>query len=270
MGPSTRQVERRAFRSFFAFATGAELIDSNLGLGLKPIKSPMPSVRTPGQAERPALVGACPSLRDAAIIYGLFGTGLRRGELSAIRISEVNLPARIIQVPKSKSGKPRTAVIDERARNAFALWLDDRNHQKPGHDWLRTTDSGDRLGPDGVRMVIRRVSDRSGVKFSSHDARRSGSVAIVLKMSSNRPNNQVSRCSSMSVARQRSVTRPRRKPFSWPVDVSTEVVLTTHLPRLRGPRPRRPRRYSAPPHGFDESSRPAGTAPRRKCCQFGA
>jgi hypothetical protein len=103
-----------------------------------------------------------------------------------------------------RSGRwaPSTRQVARRAFRsffAFALWLDDHNHQKPGHDWLRTTDSGDRLGPDGVRMVIRRVSDRSGVKFSSHDARRSGSVAIVLKMSSNRSNKQVSRCSSMSV-----------------------------------------------------------------------
>jgi hypothetical protein len=37
----------------------------------------------------------------------------------------------------------------------------------------------------------------------------------------------------MSVARPRSATRPRRRPFSWPVDVTTEVVLTTYLPRRR-------------------------------------
>lgn len=174
--PATRQVARRAFRSFFAFAAEAGVMEANPALALKAIKQPLSPVRTPGETERLALVAACESARDAAIIDGLFGTGMRRAELSALRVGDVDIPAGTIFIPKAKSGKPRMAVMDERARRAIAAWIDERDERGPDHDWLWLTRSTARLKPAGVRMVVRRVSVRAGVVFSSHDARRAFAV----------------------------------------------------------------------------------------------
>jgi len=175
--PGTRMVVRRAFRSFFAFATEAGLLDENPAAALKPIKQPMPSVRTPGQPERLALVAACSCVRDVAIIDALFGTGMRRSEIAALKVGDIDVPAATIHIPKSKSGKPRTAVMDERARRAMAAWLEERDRRRPAHDACWTTDEGEQLRPSGLRMVIRRTSVRAGVEFSSHDARRAFAVA---------------------------------------------------------------------------------------------
>lgn len=179
--PGTKQFVRRAFRSFFSFAAEMGVIETNPAAGIKAIKQPMPSVRTPGLSERLALVNACVTTRDVAIIDGLFGTGLRRSELAGMRVGDLDVPAGTIHIPKSKSGKPRTAVIDERARRSFAAWLDERDERNPDNDWLWLTDSSGRLQISGVRMVVRRVSDRAGVEFSSHDARRAFAVAWLAK-----------------------------------------------------------------------------------------
>ncbi len=84
--PATRMYARRAFRSFFRFAVEAGALDEDPAAALKPIKVPTAPVRTPGQAERLALVDACLNVRDIAIVDVLFGTGMRRAELAALTI----------------------------------------------------------------------------------------------------------------------------------------------------------------------------------------
>lgn len=174
--PATKMYARRAFRSFFRFAQEAGAIDEDPAAALKPIKVPTAPVRTPGQAERLALVGACLNVRDVAIVDVLFGTGMRRAELAALTIEDVDVVEGTIDVRKSKNGRPRTAVMDERARRAMATWLDDRALLGPVHDELWLNELGGVLKSSGIRMVLRRISKRSGVVFSSHDARRASQL----------------------------------------------------------------------------------------------
>jgi integrase len=91
---------RRAFRSFFKSALEAGAIDEDPAAALKPIKVPTAPVRTPGQAERLALVDACLNVRDIAIVDLLFGTGMRRAELAALTIDDVDVVEGTIDVRK--------------------------------------------------------------------------------------------------------------------------------------------------------------------------
>jgi integrase len=175
--PATKMYVRRAFRSFFRFALEAGAIDEDPAAALKSIKVPTAPVRTPGQAERLTLVGACLNRRDVAIVDVLFGTGMRRAELAALTIDDVDIVEGTIEIRKSKNGRPRTAVMDERARRATAAWLDERAQLSPVHEELWLNELGGVLKSSGIRMVLRRISKRSGVVFSSHDARRAFAVA---------------------------------------------------------------------------------------------
>jgi len=175
--PATRMYARRAFRSFFRFAVEAGALDEDPAAALKPIKVPTAPVRTPGQVERLALVDACLNVRDIAIVDVLFGTGMRRAELAALTLDDVDVVEGTIEIRKSKNGRPRTAVMDERARRAMAVWLDDRALLSPAHEELWLNELGGPLKSSGIKMVLRRVSKRSGVVFSSHDARRAFAVA---------------------------------------------------------------------------------------------
>ena len=177
---------RRAFRSFFRFAVEAGALDEDPAAALKPIKVPTAPVRTPGQVERLALVDACLNVRDIAIVDVLFGTGMRRAELAALTLDDVDVVEGTIEIRKSKNGRPRTAVMDERARRAMAVWLDDRALLSPAHEELWLNELGGPLKSSGIKMVLRRVSKRSGVVFSSHDARRAFAVAR-LAMGDRRP-----------------------------------------------------------------------------------
>lgn len=174
--PATRMYVRRAFRSFFKFALEHEAVAVDPAQRIKAIKTPVSTVRTPSLEDRLALVRVCETVRDRAIIEMLFGTGMRRGELAALRLDDLNVAERTVQIAKSKNGKPRTAVMDDRAHRALLEWLEERNRNAPDHDWLWTNARGTQLKPDGLKMVARRASVRSNVKFSSHDARRAFAV----------------------------------------------------------------------------------------------
>jgi integrase len=102
---------------------------------------------------------------------------MRRAELAALTIDDVDIVEGTIEIRKSKNGRPRTAVMDERARRATAAWLDERAQLSPVHEELWLNELGGVLKSSGIRMVLRRISKRSGVVFSSHDARRAFAVA---------------------------------------------------------------------------------------------
>jgi integrase len=175
--PSTKMYARRAFRSFFRFALEAGAIDEDPAAAIKPMKVSTPPVRTPGQSERLELVRSCLTVRDVAIVDVLFGTGMRRAELAALSVDDVDIVEGTIEIRQSKAGRPRIAAMDERARRAMAAWLDERAFRRPTHDGVWLKEHGGQLKSSGIKMALRRVSDRSGVEFSSHDARRAFAVA---------------------------------------------------------------------------------------------
>jgi site-specific recombinase XerD len=159
----------------FAFLTDHQVITENHALGLKTVKVPIPTVRTPGQTERLALADACINVRDGAIVDVLFGTGLRRGELAALMLADVAIEAGTVFISTSKNGKSPTAVMDARALSALWDWLAVR--PEAGHDMVWCADEGGPLTGHGLRMAVRWISDRAGIVWSSHHSRRSFAIS---------------------------------------------------------------------------------------------
>ncbi|MFI5418300.1 MAG: tyrosine-type recombinase/integrase [Candidatus Lutacidiplasmatales archaeon] len=118
-----------------------------------------------------SLAEHAPNLRDKALIWVLYETGGRIGEVLALRIGDVertDYGALRLYFPTGKTGR-RTVPIFEAAVPNLLLWL--KNH--PRHDdksaplWSGIQ-AGDRMGePIGYRMafkVLRKAADRAAVK----------------------------------------------------------------------------------------------------------
>lgn len=174
--PATRNFARRAVRSFFKWCVEEGLRDDNPALAVRAVKETVPDCRVADTATRDALVGACQSPRDIAFIEVLFGSGARRGEVCALTIGDINTDDWTIRILKSKTGRPRVAPLDPRARHALLKWLAHREAMRPETEAVWLTPHGQPLKPDGAKMLIRRIADRAGVEFSSHDARRGYAV----------------------------------------------------------------------------------------------
>lgn len=141
-GYSRTTVARRCacLRSFFAYLVDAKVIEKDPAATLSfPVKGRhLPRFLTEKEAE--ALTGQAgrgrfdgrgrggvpgePGLRDSAIIELLYATGMRVGELTGIRLGDINLDTGIIRVV-GKGDRERVVIAGEPAVDALSLYVDE-------------------------------------------------------------------------------------------------------------------------------------------------
>jgi len=133
---------------------------------VKPFKgADAPTVRHLTDAEATRLVNACPPDFRELVTAALL-TGMRYGELAALRASAFNPDTGTVTVATSKSGKPRHVVLTDEGRDFFAqraagkdsrAHLFTRNHM--AKQATRDTPAGRWRGPWGKSHQIRSMRD---------------------------------------------------------------------------------------------------------------
>jgi site-specific recombinase XerD len=174
--PSTVATRYRGLRQFWKWAAERDLTP----------KSPMNSIRKPKVPEHhpdvleeeqiEALRAVTPNgrrssfedRRDRAIIELLLATGLRRSEIAAVKISDVNLDTRIITIPHGKGGKPRMVRFNDAAAEALDRYLFKRERHKYAKYPALWLGWGGSLAASGIRTVLRRRCLAAGVKAYAH------------------------------------------------------------------------------------------------------
>lgn len=115
--------------------------------------------------------------RNLALIALLFLTGLRRSEAAALQWADLDLDEGTLLVRHGKGDKARTvSIAGDMAIQALRVWKsalgDERRYV------FCTIRKGSHLGLDeamsdhGVYDVVKHTEQRSGIRFSPHDARR--------------------------------------------------------------------------------------------------
>lgn len=108
-------------------------------------------------------------LRDAAIFYMLFDTGLRASELLSLNRSDVDQIG-TVTVRHGKGGKDRIVFIGKKSRLALRRYLNARRDELPP---LFLSRYQDRLDYDGLRAIVeRRAAEVHLSKITLHSFRR--------------------------------------------------------------------------------------------------
>jgi len=118
------------------------------------------------------VVKAC-NVRDKAIVLFMVDSGLRRGEVINLHWADVDIQTGLVRVHQGKGRKDRSAVIGAKTRRALLAYrktLADRNGV------LFQTDEGGKFSGNGLMMVFRRLSKRTGINFSAHALRRTFAI----------------------------------------------------------------------------------------------
>jgi integrase len=140
-------------------------------------RAPRGDVEPAGRAldtdEQAALVGACRSERDRAMVLTLLATGLRVSELVALDVADM-LPG-ALTVRSGKGRKPRTVAIGPHVQAALLAHVGNRDGGP-----LFVTRVGERMAVRGVQLVLQTLAKRAGVgHVSPHDLRRSCATTAV-------------------------------------------------------------------------------------------
>jgi len=130
------------------------------------------AVLTPSEVEK---ILATPSathpvgIRDRAVLELLYSTGLRRAELTALMVADLDLKGGFVRVTKGKGGRGRLVPLGERACAAIARYLPIR------HQWARRSQAlSDALwvspqtpfhhiGKVGIYCIVKRNAKRAGL-----------------------------------------------------------------------------------------------------------
>ncbi len=118
-----------------------------------------------------ALLAACTGKTDAetarntAILWLFLESGLRRFELAALKLSDVDRSARTVLVRHGKGDKARVACYGTGTAQALRRWL---RYQGREDGALFTTFLGAGITPSGVSQLIKRVSQAAGVTARPH------------------------------------------------------------------------------------------------------
>jgi len=104
------------------------------------------------------------AFRDYAIMATFIYAGLRRGELLNLKMGDVDIGARTLRVVRGKGNKTRIIPLVEELGEAIADWLEYRRTK--GHDYLFTTNRGNRIYPTRLQIIWKNILNRSGINRS--------------------------------------------------------------------------------------------------------
>ncbi len=101
------------------------------------------------------------ALRNYAMMSMLIFTGMRRGELIGLHLTDVCLKDKPVVV-KGKGSKYRAIPLVDEVVDAVADWLEFR--PACAHDYLFTTFHGNRIYPSGMQRIWRGILAASGIE----------------------------------------------------------------------------------------------------------
>ena len=167
----------RAARAFFNFCIREGWLTKSptATMHAPRVEKRQPVIFTPAQVR--AILAACNTPRDTAIVYVLLDTGLRRGELVVLLGRDINLDTGAVTVRQGKGQKDRTVFAGAKTRRAVSRYYAQRG--RPGSDdavWLSIR-TGDALTVNGLAQAMKRISRRAGFPVHPHTFRRTFATA---------------------------------------------------------------------------------------------
>ncbi|MFA1544022.1 tyrosine-type recombinase/integrase [Actinomadura monticuli] len=103
-------------------------------------------------------------LRDTAILMLLMDAGLRRGELAALKLDDIDLDYREVKV-LGKGRRARTIPFGHVTCRALDRYLKARKKQRLAHlDWLWLGTQGSHLTASGIFQMIQRRGQDAGIR----------------------------------------------------------------------------------------------------------
>lgn len=164
LSPYTIHQHFRVLRTFFNWAVKVELITESPISKVEEPKVPdedMPVLEDEEveQIIKAIDVGSENGLRDLAIVSLLLDTGLRRNEVVNLTCREVDLKQREVKVKWGKGGKNRIVPLLD-AIEVLAAYLETRSSDLKQ---FFLTEGGEPLDSDGLKSMLRRLREKTGV-----------------------------------------------------------------------------------------------------------
>lgn len=159
LGNRTLDGMRRCYSSFFSWLSAEGLIGRNPCAAIKQIKYRKEVKKPYSAAEMEKLRRACANKRDLALLDFLYCTGCRVSEVARLNIDDIdfeNMECTVL----GKGNKERTVYLSEVAAMNLGEYLAFR---EDGNEALFTGKGTERLGKNGIEVLLKRLGKKAGV-----------------------------------------------------------------------------------------------------------
>lgn len=166
--PATVAQRFRSLQQFFKWlAEDGEIRETPMAR-MKPPAVPVepPTVLQPDELK--ALLASCAGAefedrRDTAIIRLLLDTGMRRGEIAGLRVTDLEFEPWPVAIVLGKGRRPRACPFGKKTAQAVDRYLRVRGrHPHADSEWLFLGKRG-RLTDTGIAQVVKRRSSQAGL-----------------------------------------------------------------------------------------------------------
>ncbi len=160
MNPVTVNRKMASLRAFYKYLRKKKAVDKDPSGLLSSLKKPL---RPPGFVEEKSMeqllehvefADDASGLRDRLVLELLYGTGIRLSELTGLKTTDVNLPARTLRV-LGKRSRERIIPFNKGLGELLQQYLLVRKPAQP-HDFLLLTDAGSPVYPVMVQRLVKR------------------------------------------------------------------------------------------------------------------
>jgi integrase/recombinase XerD len=162
-----------AVRKFFSWLLQEQHIAYNPASSLQLPKQPsqLPkNILTPTEAR--LLLEATPTkkprdIRDRAILEVMYATAIRRAELLALTIYDLDLSSGTLRIEHGKGDETRIVPLTESAKAALKLYLEEARSryatQSSQTHLFVSSRSGGPLDADDIRRIVKKATKRAGI-----------------------------------------------------------------------------------------------------------
>lgn len=159
-----------SLRSFLAFLQRRGHLEANVAqrVHMPKVRRPLPNVLPIDQVftllDTPNTTPSPHLRRDQAILELLYATGIRVSELSTLNMADINFEAQTIRI-QGKGKRERQVFFGQTATRTLTAYLAQRRQQATLRDDapLFLNHRGNRLSVRGLRLVVKKHSQRTGI-----------------------------------------------------------------------------------------------------------
>jgi len=175
LGVSTQRARLGVLKDYFSWLTKQNYLLANPASELE---LPRPEKRLPQEALSTSQINALLNVpdvtdplgvRDRAILEVLYSTGMRRGELTTLEISDLNHERNTLQIRQGKGKKDRVVPVGARAMNWLTNYLEnvrDKLLLEANERALFLTSYGEGFNPDVLSRKVTKMIKQAEIERS--------------------------------------------------------------------------------------------------------
>ena len=169
----------RALRRFFSYCVEDELLELTPFRTVRMPRVEKKVLRALSPEDLEAVLRACKSRRDRALVKFLLDSGVRAAELCGLTVGDVDLQSGAALVRQGKGQKQRMVYVGVKTRKALRLYLIDRGRPPPSAPLFLTLRREPMTG-NAIMLFFRRLQGRSGVRhLTAHALRRTFAITCL-------------------------------------------------------------------------------------------